>query len=341
MSSSSCLVVTSIANPTPTLRALAASAQSHGVEFVLVGDEASPAGFELDGCDYYTLRRQRTLRLRFAEICPVRHYARKNIGYLIAMQRGASMILETDDDTVAYDGFWQQREASQLVKTIRDAGWVNVYRYFSSENIWPRGLPLDEVARQVPAYESLAFDEIACPIQQGLVNDDPDVDAIYRMLLELPARFDSGPNIALARGAWCPFNSQNTAWFPDAFPLMYLPAHCSFRMTDIWRSFVAQRIAWANDWGVLFREPDASQSRNAHDLMEDFRAEVPGYLENRAMCAALDTLDLHPGPAHVPDNMRLAYRHLVDGGWIDQRELPLLDAWLHDVEDVAALPSVH
>jgi hypothetical protein len=331
-----CLVITSIAEPTVPLQALAAAAADNEFDFILIGDEASPARFELDGCDFYSLERQRELPFGFARTCPPRHYARKNIGYLLAMQRGAPMILETDDDTVAYDEFWQTREQSRTVRWIAEHGWVNIYKYFSSTNLWPRGLPLDEATAAVPSYESLTADEIVCPIQQGLVDDDPDVDAVYRMLLELPVRFDSAPSIALLSGAWCPFNSQNTAWWPEAFPLMYLPAHCSFRMTDIWRSFVAQRLAWANGWGVLFHEPDVRQARNTHDLMQDFRAEMPGYLENRAICAALEGLDLQPGTEHIGDNMRLAYRLLVERRWLDEKELELLEAWLNDVEDIAS-----
>ena len=48
-------------------------------------------------------------------------------------------------------------------------------------------------------------------------------------------------------------------------------------MTDIWRSFVAQRILQENDWAVLFHAPTVSQERNEHDLMRDFADEVPGY----------------------------------------------------------------
>ena len=120
--------------------------------------------------------------------------------------------------------------------------------------------------------------DTSCPIQQGLVDGDPDVDAVYRLVLDLPFRFERGASVALGTGAWCPFNSQNTSWWPDAYALMYLPAYCSFRMTDIWRSFVAQRIAWENGWSVLFREATVRQRRNPHDLMRDFRDEVPGYV---------------------------------------------------------------
>ena len=94
---------------------------------------------------------------------------------------------------------------------------------------------------------------VACPIQQGLADGNPDVDAIFRLVLPLPMNFGRKPPIALCRGAWCPFNSQNTSWWPAAYPLLYLPAYCSFRMTDIWRSFVAQRICWENGWSSAQR----------------------------------------------------------------------------------------
>jgi hypothetical protein len=182
-----------------------------------------------------------------------------------------------------------------------------------------------------PARESLTTEPVWCPIQQGLVDGDPDVDAIYRLVLELPFQFMPGPSVALGPGAWCPFNSQNTSWWPEAYPLMYLPAYCSFRMTDIWRSFVAQRIASVNGWSVLFHEATVRQRRNPHDLLRDFRDEVPGYLANREICAALQALELAPGGTRVAANMRRSYELLVANGWADPRELPLLEAWLADV----------
>jgi hypothetical protein len=324
------LVVTTIAGPTPALAALAAGAAEHGTDFVLIGDEASPAGFELSGADYFDLERQRALDLRFPTLCPTRRYSRKNVGYLVAMRRGAEIIVETDDDTVAHDAFWGPREAVRTVRRASGAGWLNLYRYFTDANIWPRGLPLDAVRSPQPPAEAFAKGETYCPIQQGLVDDDPDVDAVYRLVLELPFRFDPGEPIGALGGTLCPFNSQNTAWWPDAFPLLYLPSYCSFRLADIWRSFVALRISAENGWGVLFHGPTVRHERNAHNLMSDFGEEVPGYLGNRRICETLAALDIRPGPEGIPHNLRLSYRALVEGGWVGAEELPLLDAWLED-----------
>lgn len=327
-------MVTSIAGPNGPLAPLAAQAVERGFDFIVIGDEASPAEFNLEGCDFYGLDRQLGLSFELARLAPVAQYARKNLGYLLAMQCGATPIVETDDDTVAFDTFWAGRTRRHAARTIVDAGWFNIYRYFSDGVIWPRGLPLEFARSPVPPYDSLPEEQIDCPIQQGLVDEDPDVDAIYRLLFDLPIRFEPGPSIALTGRARCPFNSQNTAWWPEAYPLMYLPASCTTRMTDIWRSFVAQTIAGANGWGVLYHQPTISQTRNPHDLMRDFRDEVPGYLESRAICAALDRLEPRPGAEHVGANLLTAYELLVERSWLDERELTLVAAWLSDLESL-------
>ena len=336
MRESVALVVTSIAKPNAVLRQLAEGCKAHGYHFILIGDEPSPVDFQLEGCRFYGLAEQRGLGFELASMCPTRHYARKNIGYLQAIREGASIIIETDDDNIPYDEFWETRRSrhQQGVKTIGGHGWVNVYSYFSEANIWPRGLPLDSIKSNLPPFESLPSEAVDCPIQQGLADENPDVDAVYRLLLELPQSFRKDRRVALREGAWSPFNSQNTAWWSDAFPLLYLPAYCSFRMTDIWRSFVAQRIGWTNGWGVLFHEPTVWQERNEHDLMRDFKDEVPGYLNNSAICEALASLQLRSGVESIGENLLSCYEKLVSMGWIEKQELPLLQAWLSDMKRI-------
>jgi hypothetical protein len=325
------VVITSIAPPTPTLREIARGAIAAGFDFILIGDNKSPSDFELEGCDFYGVERQGQTGLHYAEVCPVGHYARKNIGYLLAMRAGASLILETDDDNIPRSQFWRARHLEARAPFLGFEGWVNVYRYFTDALIWPRGLPLDTIQGNLPKLDSLPVRDVICPIQQGLVDENPDVDAIYRLVLPLPQNFRSDGQIALGAGSWCPFNSQNTAWWPPAYPLLYLPAHCSFRMTDIWRSFVTQKIAWVNGWNILFHAPDAWQDRNDHDLMQDFADETPGYINNRSICAALGELDLRPGIEGLAENLERCYRCLVSHGWLAEQELTLLEAWLEDL----------
>src|SRR5690348_13068659 len=80
--------------------------------------------------------------------------------------------------------------------------WVNTYAYFSDAGVWPRGLPLDAVKSAIVPYEALPVESADCPIQQGLVDENPDVDAIYRLLLPLPLQFRADRRLALGPGSW-------------------------------------------------------------------------------------------------------------------------------------------
>ncbi len=332
MQKNTALIITSISGPNHPLQIYAEECRERGISFIVVGDVASPADFKLEGCDYWSIDRQSTLPFTLARIIPERHYARKNLGYLQAIAEGAETILETDDDNLPRSGFWSERSQLQPGHVLQDSGWVNVYACFTDSLIWPRGFPLECVKQETPQLSSFPHEETSCPIQQGLADENPDIDAIYRLLLPIPFVFEKQARVILGRNSWCPFNSQNTTWFKPAFPLLYLPSFCSFRMTDIWRSFVAQRICWENGWSVLFHEPTVWQERNEHNLLRDFSDEVPGYLNNMRISEKLGRLELRAGERYIPDNMLRCYESLIGLGLVDQRELPLLKAWLEDLE---------
>jgi hypothetical protein len=325
------LIVTTIASPNGVLKSLAQGSYQHHWDFIAVGDVSSPEDFVLEGCDYYDMNRQIATGLLTARQCPVRHYARKNIGYLIAIKKGATIIVETDDDNSPKESFWLKRQKIKDSRWVDEKGWVNVYRYFSDDQIWPRGLPLSCIKKDFHGTGGLKQSD--CPIQQGLVDDNPDVDAIYRMVAPLPYKFKQAGDIALGAATWSPFNSQNTTWWRETFPLMYLPAYCSFRMTDIWRSFVAQRIAWENGWSVLFHSATVDQERNQHDLMKDFADEVPGYLQNENIQKILERMDIKSGVENIPEAMRLCYGRLIKEKVFDAREMDVLEAWLQDLNE--------
>ncbi len=331
MTTQTALVVTSIAAPNAALKLLAEGARANNWAFYIVGDAASPPDFSLSGARFLNVPDQLATGLATAAACPLRHYARKNVGYLLAMRDGASVIVESDDDNLPMPVFWRERSFTLPARVVAGGGWTNAYAYFSDAPIWPRGFPLEFVRRPAPDFDDLPEAQVYCPIQQGLADGDPDVDAVYRLTAPPPGPFHKSRRIAISRGSWCPFNSQNTTWTRDAFPLLYLPAYCSFRMTDIWRSFVAQRIAFANGWSILFDEASMRQERNEHDLMRDFQDEIPGYLHNRRICEALAAVAVQPGVAAIPANLRLCYQALAAAGFLDQRELPLLEAWISDL----------
>jgi hypothetical protein len=325
------VVVTSISKPNKALRLIAKGCKNHGYKFTVIGDVSSPVDFHLKNCNFLSLKMQEEIDLKYPRLCPQKHYARKNIGYLIEIQSNADIIIDTDDDNLPYESFWKPKDRILTVPTAEKKGWVNVYKYFTRKLTWPRGFPLNKISSQNGSYESLPLKMVDCPIQQGLANENPDVDAIYRLINSKPVVFNSTRKIALSKGVWCPFNSQNTAWWKETFPLLYLPSYCSFRMTDIIRSFVAQRIAWENDWSILFHEPTVWQERNEHDLMRDFEDEIPGYLNNELLCNELDKLQLRKGGNELTYNLQVCYEKLVEICVVKKEELHLLRSWEEDI----------
>ena len=130
-------------------------------------------------------------------------YTRKIIGYLFAINNGAKYIYETDDDNAPFDGLFGFRynnlkglTASVLSEECYEKGtnFINPYSYFGQPSVWPRGYPLEKIndqSIQNSKCQKLTYEiyENKVPIiQQGLVNGDPDVDAIYRYFLTILTR---------------------------------------------------------------------------------------------------------------------------------------------------------
>jgi hypothetical protein len=328
------IVVTTIQPPTECMRTLAGYALEHGLNFVVIGDRKGPFEFPLAPAELVTIDEQRELPFKLAKLLPEKHYARKNLGYLLAMSRGCERIYETDDDNAPIEG-WRVRDRiteARRVEAMTAAHWVNIYEAYTVEHIWPRGFPLSETRRHFADEFAIAEKSIrvAAPIQQGLANGSPDVDAVWRLVLDRDVTFDEVPNLLLPRGVWCPFNSQNTWWWKEAFPLLYLPSYCSFRMTDIWRSFVAQRCLWELGYELEFHHADVHQQRNEHNLMRDFDDETVGYLRNDDIRQILESCSLLPGASNLKGNIFRCYEALSRENIVGPGELALVEAWLDD-----------
>ena len=327
-------VVTTIQQPTPAVFDLS---QRFSNSLVVVGDKKTPKEWALSGVNFIPCPPWLPQKYEFEDHAPVNHYARKNLGYLEAMAQGASLIYDTDDDNLPNDVWRMRGEKVVKVDMVRKSGWCNVYEYFypGVQSIWPRGFALEEIGRFVPAEDVRS---ISAPIQQGMVDGNPDVDAIWRLVmppLQSSEVFSIHRCIGLAKGVWCPFNSQTTWWWPEAYPLMYLPATAPFRMTDIWRSFVAQRCLWELGKGVVFHSPaEVVQKRNVHNLLDDFKDEVPGYLNNGRIAEILMKVKLDKGVKAIPFNMVDCYAALVRSDIVSKKELYGLLAWVEDIKKI-------
>ena len=327
--------LTTIQPPTPAVHKLVQHLSGMGGLLIVAGDRKGPDAYPVANCEFLDLRAQQASGHELARHLPVGHYARKNIAYLQAMSKHAACIYETDDDN-APAVTWTRRNQTVEARFVTSSGWINAYRCFTDQQIWPRGFPLDAVSESLRNRPPLSPGAMAvtAPIQQGLANHSPDADAVWRLVLDRPFDFEPGLSIHLPPGAWCPFNSQSTWWWPEVYPLLYLPSHCSFRMTDIWRSFVAQRCLWELGYGVVIHGPEVVQERNPHDLMQDFNEEIPGYQRNRELVTVLMGLSLRNGAGNAGANLRDCYLALVAWEFFPPAELDLVDLWLRDLERV-------
>lgn len=325
------IVITSIAAPTGAVIDFAARP---GWQTLVVGDRKTPDPWQCDGVHYLSPAAQSALGFALADALPWNHYCRKMLGYLEAIRRGAGVIVDTDDDNYPKPDWAVPAFAGDYAVTAENLGFVNVYASYTGSHVWPRGFPLDRITDPAARLDddALPTRPVSVGIWQGLVDEQPDVDAIYRLVDNRPVIFDDRAPIVLGSGTLCPFNSQNTAFRRELFPLLYLPAHVTFRFTDILRGLVAQPLLWQTEFRLGFHAATVIQQRNPHRLMQDFEQELPVY---RYAGAVPEIVAGAISPARsLPDNLRTAYTALHRAGIVPAEELPVLDAWLTDLQQL-------
>jgi hypothetical protein len=325
------IVITSIFRPTEAVRRFSRMA---GYNLIVVGDRKTPADWECPGVDFLSVQRQMESGFRLSARLPYNHYCRKMVGYLHAIRSGADTIYDTDDDNVPYENWGFPGFEGEQPATMEKAGFVNIYTHYTRMHIWPRGLPLGLVNAPGTRIQAnpLAPKSLRVGIWQGLADDDPDTDAVYRLTNNTPCRFEKNGSVVLANGTLCPFNSQNTAFAKATFPLLYLPVTVTFRFTDILRGLVAQPILWAHGLHLGFCEATVSQERNPHDYMQDFLQEIPMYTHSQrvvdiALARVSNTRSLTENLIHV-------YSGLCQEGIVQQEEMSALKAWVEDLENL-------
>ena len=329
------LVLTTINNVSKNILNIEKECKKKNWKLQIAGDYKTPKNFKLTYGNFVNFFDQQKLKFNYAKKTPKNNYARKNIAYLLSIKNKAEIIIETDDDNYPLKNFFNNRELIKKYFLVKNKGWINIYDIFKKDKslIWPRGLPLNEIIKKkkfkfIPKKEK-------CYIQQGLCNLNPDVDAIYRLTNDkINVKFKNNLNIGISKKSISVFNSQNTTWFKEAFPLLYLPAYCSMRATDIWRSLVAQRILFNDNKNILFHSSNVYQKRNPHVLMKDFKEEVPVYLDTDNIYKTLNTIKLKNGSNNYLTNLIKCYQALCNNGFFHKKEMILVNAWKKDLDKI-------
>ncbi|MFW5658151.1 MAG: STELLO glycosyltransferase family protein [Bacteroidota bacterium] len=321
------IVITSIFPPTEAVKKFS---KLTDYKLIVVGDKKSPPDWQHDNATFLSVKDQESAGFNLSKVLPYNHYCRKMIGYLYSIQEGAKIIVDTDDDNIPKDDWRFPEFDSSFSTTPPDKGFMNIYNYFTSENVWPRGLPLNKITASAKTiFDGMQLKDVKVGIWQGLADEDPDVDAIYRLTSNKPVYFKEKQPVVLEKGTLSPFNTQNTAIREELFTLMYLPTYVTFRFTDILRGLIAQPIMWLYGYRLGFLNATVIQKRNVHDFMKDFESEIPMYQHTEKVIevtmnsiSALDT---------VENNLFNTYTSLLAEGIVDKREISTLEAWLQDI----------
>lgn len=299
-------------------------------QLVVVGDKKTPP-YKNDNLIFLDIKSQKKLQFESLKTCPYNSYQRKNIGYLYAVSNNAKIIAETDDDNYPLHNWGNVKFEENQVNVVLSPKIFNIYSEYTNKKIWPRGFPLDHILEN-ERKKIINKKQVHVGIWQGLVNGDPDVDAIYRLTLGHKIKFSDSTSHILAKNVYCPFNSQNTFWEKPFFSYLYLPVTVSFRVTDILRGYVAQRCLWEHNAHLGFTGPTMFQDRNKHDLVEDFKSEIPCYVLANKIIDILDSMSLSDNPS---DNLIKIYTKLVDNEITKPKELISLKGWLKDIDSLS------
>lgn len=316
------IVITSIFPPSEAIEKFA---RLKDWKLIVVGDKKTAAGWSYPGVTYLSPEGQQEAASKFSGLLPWNSYTRKNIGYLHAIAQGARVIYESDDDNIPLDNWVSEPDFCTDAELVSDASFVNIYSYFTNKKVWPRGIPLRCILNpEIPKVTSL--EKIKVGIWQFLADEDPDVDAIYRLTVNEPIYFNWRSPVVLNRNVCCPFNSQNTYFRKEVFPLLYLPSTVTFRFTDILRGLVAQPILWAAGYHLGFAGATVIQKRNPHDYLKDFESEIPCYLSaDKVVQISKQSVSTEKS---IPLNLSSVYRALSKEGIVSEKELEILSCWL-------------
>ena len=314
-----CVIITTINKPT---EAIFKHINNKEYDVIIIGDNKTPDDYKNLNCIYLDIQSQKKLFPELSELLPYNHYCRKNLGYLYAIKKGYKIIYETDDDNIPYDNFDNILQYNNLqMITEQNNKWINIFKYFTNNAyIWPRGFPLS-LLKNNPNY--LIQDTNKKPsIINGLVENDPDVDALFRIICnhQDSIQWDKNKNILIDNKNVCVFNTQNTFWLnPELFICLLIPCSVSFRYCDILRGIINNIILKKTDNYMMYSSPNVVQNRNEHNLISDFKSEYEMYIHNENILNFIENkkfLYIIQTASNLPDRYNcLRRRNFIISSW--------------------------
>lgn len=170
----------------------------------------------------------------------------------------------------------------------------------------------------------------------------PDVDSIYRLGLNpypLKRQNTQAVPFAIRRGTLMPYNAETTVHYERAFWGLMLPSTVTDRISDVWRSYVSQRLlwevggflavisAWAEGHATDSTTPSAEQKAMADDAQ---LLTKPGILAR--------FLAYEWKAKKESDNVARLMKQMVidmyERGELEKTDIALVHAWDEDLQRI-------
>ncbi len=304
---------------------------------------------------YLTPEVQLSMQNAFMGSIPWNHFGRKNIGYLYAIMHGATIIWDFDGDNMLK--FWIPDGVPDRAPSIYTSvpginnelmearapdnhQWptYNPYPALGAPTLpsWPRGLPLSDVREPLSSNSTLkdvTVQRESVAVLQSIADYQPDVDAIYRLTMPIPFSFtrsDETRPLMIPTGVLSPYNAQATLHFEAAFFGLLLPVTVHSRVSDIWRSYFAQRLLWDTGHQIGFMaRPLVVQDGNLQNNLGDLEAEGDLYMKSKHL---VDFLGSWRGKGNtVVERMEELWIALYERQYIEAHDVEVLQCWLQSL----------
>ncbi len=285
--------------------------------FIIIGDLKTPnkeckklvhklnrKGFE--ACFMNVIQQKKWLAnfRKLEQVIPYNSDNRRNIGYLLAIEKGAEIVISIDDDNYPTNEDFYEAHAKVGVnahlKTVSSLnGWFNPCSMLETSHghtIYPRGFPY---SRRWKDKVTSNHSSGRIVLNMGLWTGTPDADAITHLSGPVTIKGLKSEQVILAPGTFCPINTQNTAFHKDILPCYYyvlMGAQIGGlkldRYGDIWSGYFAKKIIDKVGDRVSIGKPLTDHRRNRHDLFKDLKAELYGMIMTERLVEFLGQVDL-------------------------------------------------
>ena len=296
---------------------------------VVVADKKTPKNYPLiPGMVIIDEASQRLLTSQFALSLPWNHFGRKNLGYLYAIAYGAQVIFDFDDDNLLKQGE-RLRIPVEGVALSGVCSSINVYPLMGA-SAWPRGLPLPDIKCVGTVDKRSSMSSVA--VVQSLADNDPDVDAIFRLTRSLPVHFDVPKGldaVKIPRFRFSPYNAQASLHDRRSMWGLLLPVTVHGRVSDIWRSYVTQRLLWDVNLDVAFSYPMVDQYRNPHNYLQDMDAEKDLYFRSSALVQFLS--EWRSNEQMIEVRLETLWIEMYERGFVEIEDVVLIQQWISEL----------